>query len=597
MSAIQFQTQESLQAFIIGLWLLVSAILIFRSYRRTNTRWLWARISLLCLALIALLLAALQPAYLTSKNPKAIILQTNNASAKVIDSLSKVFPDVELISSKNNLGALLAQRPEIQDLHIVGDGLRSEDLESIKQQSTYFYLNEAPEGFVQFHYTRSLKVGQDFELAGQYHLPSDQSVKLYLQSPQGKKELTDCLKSGLCDFQAAFEVKEAGRFLFQIIAEDANSSEIAKASFPVIIEPSMELKVLIINHAPNFETKYLKNWLADEGYPIAVRSAISREKYRTEFWNIQNLNLSRISQNLLQQFDLLIVQPAALENLSTTEQRNIRLAIEQGLGLCLMSPTAPKDWKFSNTMKRFLDFPIKTGASNYTFNATNNSIELNKPPVAIEDQLGVSALLRSESGQIVAAYQLKDAGKIALHLVPETYQLILGSQTKVYQRIWTDVLKKIARQASYPVQWQVKNELLTQFNFPLSIQLSYQGDLPTGQFFYPPDSLMIPFGFQQNPFNPSEWKATIWPNNTGWHQLSLQEVLAPQYWFYVPEAADWQSLRIHQQLVENKQWALEHPVKAQNLANDLMSSQAIPLYYFYILFLVAAGALWLEEKL
>lgn len=597
MSSIHFQLPEVFQPFLIGLWLLITVFLLFRSYNRSNTRLRWARIFLLFLALVALLLAALQPAYEASKNPQAIILQTDNASLEVIDSLSQKLPNVEIIAPEVNLEGLLAKRPEIQNLYIVGDGLRSDELNLIHQQSTHFYLNEAPEGIVQFHYTRTLKVGQNFKLAGKYNLPSDKTVKLFLQSPMGKRELINCQNIGLCDFQTSFLVKEAGRFLFQIIAEDANGNEIAKASFPVIIEPSKELSVLIINHAPNFETKYLKNWLADEGYPIAVRSSISKGKYRTEFLNIDRLNLSSISQNLLQQFDLLIVQPDALENLSTTEQRNIRVATEQGLGLCLLSSVAPKGWQFSNAMKRFLSFPIKTSASNYIFNAENNAVELNKPPVAIVDQLDISALLRSESGQIVAAYQLKGVGKIALHLVPNTYQLILGGQSEFYHKAWTDILKKTARQPSSDILWQVKNELLGQPDYPLSLHLSYQGDLPTGQLYSVSDSLMIPFGFQQHPFNPGSWEATIWPAKSGWHQVSLKENPSTKHWFYIPDAPDWQSMRIYQQLAENRRWAEAHPSTAKPSAIDIKTSNPIPLYYFYLLFLVAAGALWLEEKL
>ena len=93
---------------------------------------------------------------------------------------------------------------------------------------------------------------------------------LYLQSPSGKMKLVNIQEAGRWPFQLSVTAKEAGRFLFEIIELDDEENIISQANFPVQINSADPISVLILNHAPNFESKYLKNWLADQAYAVAV---------------------------------------------------------------------------------------------------------------------------------------------------------------------------------------------------------------------------------------------------------------------------------------------------------------------------------------
>jgi hypothetical protein len=64
---------------------------------------------------------------------------------------------------------------------------------------------------------------------------------------------------------------------------------------PVFVESQATLKVLILSSSPDFENKFLKNWLFENQYVCAVRSAISKNKFSTEFLNSTKINLDQIT--------------------------------------------------------------------------------------------------------------------------------------------------------------------------------------------------------------------------------------------------------------------------------------------------------------
>jgi hypothetical protein len=43
----------------------------------------------------------------------------------------------------------------------------------------------------------------------------------------------------------------------------------------------------MLSASPDFESKFLKNWLSENGYAVALRSAISKDKFNSEYINIK----------------------------------------------------------------------------------------------------------------------------------------------------------------------------------------------------------------------------------------------------------------------------------------------------------------------
>jgi hypothetical protein len=107
------------------------------------------------------------------------------------------------------------------------------------------------------------------------------------------------------------------------------------------------ISVLLLQDAPGFEQKFLKNWLTDHGYQLAARTRISKQLFDQAFSNRASANLLNINANLLSGFDLLLTDEASLNSFSALEQLQIRAAIrEKGLGLLVTTDTILKHAAF-----------------------------------------------------------------------------------------------------------------------------------------------------------------------------------------------------------------------------------------------------------
>ena len=551
------------------------------------------------MAMMALLLAGLRPTYSVEKNSKTIILKTANAIKGQLDSLQKALPGAEMIDLEesafgSDLNQLFWSQPEIQQLHIVGDGLPDYALDMLSGKSASFYLNEPPAGLRKLNYNKRITVGKNLKLSGEYRHENEAMYRLFIQSPGGKKLIRTFEKAGLYAFEVELPMKEAGQFLFSLLVEDHSGELLAKEDFPVVIDQAQAIRVFLLNQAPTFESKYLKNWLADEGYSVAVRSTISRDKYKTEFLNGSRKNLNRISEDLLDEFDVLLLDVQTLAALSRSEQNQILSAVNQGLGLCLLANTPPKDWSLPSGLKSSINFPLQTGAAGFS---VENSFELTKIPFSIAEDFGIFPILQSNSGQTVAAWKILGEGRISLNLIPDTYLLLLDGKAELYHRFWSPIIGTTARQHARKTFWESEGHLCIQPKQPLDLQLTYEGMPPVGQFTNRQDSTAISFYFRQHPFIPGRWTATIWPDSSGWMQVFLKDFPETSEWFYVQEKTAWNTLCTSHQIEKTRIWSLEHPPSDQLQMPVEKESHPVPLWWLYFLFLVAAITLWLEEKL
>jgi hypothetical protein len=90
-----------------------------------------------------------------------------------------------------------------------------------------------------------------------------------------------------------------------------------------------------------------------------------------------------------------------------------------------------------------------------------------------------------------------------------------------------------------------------------------------------------------------EWSTTqFWPRAAGWHQVQGPGRTA--YNFFVFDSAAWRGPEL-----ADRQQALAQHTTASKLNNSISGSvqEPWPTGWFFGLFLLAAGFLWLEEKL
>lgn len=574
--------------------------LIWRCFRRKSRHWFVARLIFTSLALFSLLLAILQPTRFVESPPGAAVLLTNDASASVLDSLQKAYPRIALFQLGHeranaipipDLTYLGRNYPAIRQLFIVGNGLNTSDLQSLGNYRVTFFLNPEPKGITDLNYTERLPAGKTFRVNGVFNHQDRSIQRLVLESPAGNNTVLTMEEVRKYPFELAFQSKEAGRYLFKFRLEGEERQILSEQVLPVEITASSKPAILILNAAPAFETNYLKNWLADVGYPVAVRSTISRDKFRSEFHNRPEINLESLNLNKLQEFDLILLSTYTLDNLSQGERNLLRQAVDSGLGLCLLAEKPfPPNLLSRSDQQYFLNFPLQSGSKTWAF---NDGLDLVKIPLQIGEELGLNTIVKGDAYETIAAYRLKGKGRVALNLVNNTYELLLEGQNQGYQQFWTPILEQTARQEQEKTKIQILEAPVLLPDEPLTIQLFTTQNKPTLQV-RSPDSLISPVFFRQHPFDWEQWQATYWPRESGWYELrgAGSEGRAA----YVQELGSWESLKIARQLRENRAWRLEHQSLKEEHTKLVKVKKPYPLWWFYLSFLLAAGLLWLEEK-
>lgn len=593
---------------IIGLAVIAWAWLLWKSIHRESRRWLGVRIVLLSVAMLSLLLVGIQPARFVETSPDMAILVTDNPTKSSLDSLQKEYPQTAIFQLGNretaniyipDLSYLSRNYPDIRRLFIIGNGLNHSDLKVLENYEAHLFLNPLPEGIIELTYTSQVIEGKLFRIEGLYHHHTTVSRQLVLESPAGNVDLLTMDTTGTYVFSTNLQAKETGRYLFKLRTEGSEKQILEEQLLPVEISKAQKPAILILNAAPTFETNYLKNWLAEAGYEVAVRSTVSSDKFRTEFHNRTALDLKFLSLERLQQFDLLLLSTYTLANLRSRERNLIQQAINAGLGLCLLAETPfPPDQLSQKDRQYFFDFPTLPGSKIWS---VDNRFDLIKIPLAIGMNLGVTSLVEGNDREIIAASQLKGQGQVALNLVTNTYQFLLNGQKEHYQKFWTPILEQTARQFLANSQWSIPESPVLLPNAPLTLELWGPEEQPMAKVIAP-DSLNVPLYFRQFPFDQERWEAGYWPEQAGWHSAQLEIgalrnwEIGEEFWFYVQQKESWESLKTARQLEENQRWVSEHSLKKELESNLIKVKKPYKLWWFFLLFLIAASLLWLEEK-
>ena len=157
---------------------------------------------------------------------------------------------------------------------------------------------------------------------------------------------------------------------------------------------------------------------------------------------------------------------------------------------------------------------------------------------------------------------------------------MLKGQGEAYQYLWASLIKPlilsegdISISAKFPV---IRDE-------SVELNLKYADSVTAWQV---NGTNLSPM---QDIHIPTHWSATYWPDSIGWHQSVVNK---DSTWLYVSDHDTYNSMRAFN-------------TRQANLIFDLKSIdqqqisywQEVNLIWFYLLFLLSVGYLWLEPKL
>lgn len=575
--------------------------LMYKEIKRANRDRLFFRIAAVTIALSALLFLLLPLTYKTKKNTanNELLLLTAGADLTLkpehyftTDSLVLRTYGAKQLTYLPDLSYYLQVHTEINHLQVFGYGLAVTELEQLKNYQYDFYPAVSPGGVTSIFWPAQLKESDAFRIQGIYNNTSSGPVKLLLEGLGTKLDSVVIKAEGKVPFILQTQPKQVGKAVYQLTAIKEGDT-LEKEEIPFQVRAIEKTKILVLSSFPDFEYKFLKNWLYENQYQVIFRTRVSKDKFSEDQLNMQAVNSSILTSSLLKQFDLVIADDEELASLNPAATASLRTAIGNGLGV-LIRLNAVKS--ISSLAKAFKTYAA-TDSSAHSFSPV--LVEGLKPlkpllitqPIYIQEEQNAALLVKSSSGKLVLSTLAYGNGKITATALGATYNWILTSQTTEYARFWSHVIQKTVRKQELP------NHLATLPDLPVAgeqlsllVETDRNDSIPT---FSVNQTKVSPL---QHTILPFSWKATYWPNQAGWNTMQVNA--GEQLEFYVYPKGAWKGVETEKRLTQN----LSQP---KNLSATLESSvvgmetqeKELSKWWFCLSFLLAAAYLWFETKL
>ncbi|HEY9000337.1 MAG TPA: hypothetical protein VIM89_03210 [Mucilaginibacter sp.] len=513
-------------------------------------------------------------------NPDSLNNYKNDQLFTTYKSVQKACPQAKLI----RLDELKADSPGFSKVHVFGYGLNESELNQLKHLPVVFHPASFPGGITNISWNQKLRTGENLVVQGRYN-NSSKSIKLILRGLSTQLDTAIIPAKSNKEFELTAIPKSEGRAVYHLLAI-AGRDTLENENLPVEINPVQPLKVLILSASPDFETKFLKNWLAENGYEVAVRSTISKDKFSSEYANMRPVKLEHLNSELLEQFDVVIGDLSVLKTEGTLKSE----VTQKGVGVIIRADSLSKGSSWLQT-----NFPLeKLAVKNPSPLALNIRGEKNKSAPLKTDQTFIrempstQTLVSDAQSHSLASSSLAGSGRLIFTAITNSYNWMLAGDKDDYAAFWSLLIKNAARKTPVSENWNAPK--FPTVNEPIDLQL--QSAQTPGKI-VADSSEIAPV---QNPDIPFEWASCYWPATTGWHNVKQNN--GRVQWYYVYGKDDWKYAKITEKLAATRYYVSTNP------ANGFVTKQIhekvrieVPKIYFYLLLLASCAYLWVEAKI
>ncbi|OAQ39552.1 hypothetical protein A5893_08120 [Pedobacter psychrophilus] len=593
---------EEFKLIALFLSVFLLAFLLFKEVKRRNKNWLILRLiaSVIAVGSLFFLIYPIRYEVFKSVKKEEFNLLTEGAN---LDSVSKSNAQLFTLdsgifqnNSKNKIKFLpdlsyyLSEHPEIKTINLYGEGLENSELKKLINYKINFKPIKNINGIQNVSWQKTITNTDDLIVEGKYKNGSDKSVNLVLSGLGTNLDSVSIKANEEANFSLKGKTNQIGYFTYHIAAIQ-NKDSIVNEAVPFEVIEKQPVKVLILASNPDFEYKFLKDWLYQNNYALALRTRISKEKFSSDFLNLTTTNLNNLNKNLLQKFDLIIADDAELTNLSNQEKYALNSQIDEGLGLLVRigdeKPTSTYAAGFSVN-----SLAVKQ-AQGFSFKMIND--EDKTSPLTIENPVQLNPvkthqlLVLDDKGKIYTDSKVSGIGKIAITSISNSYQWAIKGNQKDYAKYWSVIISNTIKKVD------IKEDVLLKDEFPKIYNentLLYKSDDNKTPKISVENIAIAPM---QNQNFSNEWSATFWPTKSGWNKVEINGLVKQVYIF------------------DNKSWlAANQTKKIRNTFNFIKNNQVnspksetitekqikeVSNWLFFMLFLLSCGFLWFEAKI
>ncbi|NDK54972.1 hypothetical protein [Pontibacter fetidus] len=591
-------------------WLLatlVVGLLLWLAWRRPARKRLAWRLLASLVAGICLVLIVFPPTIQHAINPGAATLLTKGYHTDTLNALLNRQPakpviysleaEAEHAISLADLHTLRQQQPNLKTLHLLGYGLDEAQLKTLEGIKLVPHLSASPAGISAVQWPESVNLGETVTIAGKYKTASE--TKLYLQAAGQLRDSVELQPDSTFTFNLRYAPKQTGRWVYTLLAKTDGQQD-TLGHVPVQVKEQQQLQILLLAATPSFEFKFLKNHLAAQQHKVAYRATVSRNISQTEFVNTPKTDLSQLTPKLLQNIDVVITDEQVLQNLSARERATLQRAVTQdGLGV-LTIVTEPASGKTTGFFTGFRSKRLSQHSSRSTRASwPGNQATINASAYALAPTEAVTGLVAAQGNNLLVAAKKAGWGKVAMSYVPQTFQWQLEGNKNVYASYWATILAAIVKEEVRDKFWQLEKPQVPQPRKPAILSftdytLTTGATPPTATITSLTDSTTINLPLAQNVHQPEKYSGTFWPGKSGWHKVETPD--AAPYFFYVQQPSDWEFETIANRKMATEEFIARQTIKATESA-IAYKDEPVSLIWFFVLFTLSSGFLWLEEKL
>ncbi|QJB36700.1 hypothetical protein HF324_02025 [Chitinophaga oryzae] len=365
-------------------------------------------------------------------------------------------------------------------------------------------------GIVACDWPRRLSAGSEWVVQGRYRNNTARPVTLRLAGFDTTLDSLVIAAQQDSSFSLSALPLHQGRAVYRITAMAGNDT-LEQQPLPLEVTPVTPLTVLFLAQAPDFENRFLADWLVQQGNAVAMRTLVAKNKYLLRFSNFPQQSLDVLTPALLDKFDVVIAQAGAID-------KNTRTRLEEaGIGLVLKADSA-------GTQPRPVRLKLRSGRRLPALSTG--------PGQLLPAGGGQLPLVTDSLHRAYVTVSLAGGGKLVRTHLFNTYSWQLEGQSAAYGQYWSAVLEAAARKKAAAEKITVLPAIARVYR-PLDIQLETTAT-PAVQA----GGIVLPLA--QHPWLPYRYSGTWWPLKTGWQQIRTGTGVS---WNYIFREDDWKNLQ------------------------------------------------------
>lgn len=566
---------------VLVIAILLLALFVWKEWKRQIARVFYISVLIALITVASLAMLALKPLNNTSNKAKIGVLLTEKFSQERLDSIKSLDKEIVMITYRPNK-VLSEALDSLSSIYILGDGVAAYDFWQFDKRSVRFFGADKPKGITRLKYNQENVLGEDLVIQGSYH-KAEEKFWLVLQDGNGLGiDSVALIANDAQNFKLKTPLKAVGKFVFEIVEKDSLGASVSSDPLPFRVNSNKSIKILLVNGFPTFESKYLKNYLAESGHEVIVRSQLTKGRYKFEYFNSPKVPIYNFNQKALASFDLVIIDAISFKNISKRSRSSIENAIENdGLGVFIQ----PEPVLFTRASKQLVVKFKKDGRTKINLEQFPK-ITFDKFPYAFLKNDGLEKIHHSKS-EIFTGYRRMQKGRVGATVFQNTYQLQLHGKSKAYRQFWSEIVSKLTKKNDEIVSWH------SVANFPLE-QQPYIFDLQTDAVspqVHNQDGQAI--ALEQNIDIPTLWSGITYPIRQKWNQLQLGDEGEMGLDFYVIDSLSWLSLRVNNLRKKNNRYFKN---SSENTTANTSLKQ-MSLLWFFVIGILGLAYLWLHPKL